>query len=283
MNAIETQDLGRRYGKHWALRHCTLQVPAGSVVAVVGPNGAGKTTLLNMLVGLLPHSEGHLSVLGATPSHRAEFLSRVGFVAQDSPLYKEFTVADLMRMGSGMNPMWDDDLAKNRLAATKIPLAAKAGRLSGGQKAQVALTLAVAKRPELLVLDEPLASLDPLARRDFLQSLMGIAATTGVTVVLSSHLIGELARVCDHLAVIAGGELRLAGEIDELLEQHRWITGPSPDTERLPSGVQVLARTDFERHSRVLVRSDGPVLNPAVNASPVDLEELVLSYLEERR
>ena len=278
--AVEAKALGFRYGSFRALRDVSLNLPVGSIVALVGPNGAGKTTLLNLLVGLLPHTEGELTVFGRAPANDPEFLTRIGFVAQDCPLYKQFTANDCLRFGRELNPRWDDSLARERLAAANIPLDRRAGRLSGGQRAQVALSLAVAKRPDLLLLDEPLASLDPVARREFLRALMGIAATTGVTVVMSSHLIGELARVCDYLVVIAEGELRLAGDLDELLEQHRWVAGSPDDTARLPGGVDVVVRSQHERHSRVLVRTTEPLLNPELSVSPVDLEDLALAYLE---
>ena len=210
-DAVTLAGAGRRYGDFWALRDVTLALPEASITAVVGPNGAGKTTLLNLLVGLLPASEGQLRVVGDEPNSGPEFLARVGFVAQDCPLYKEFTVADLLKFGASMNPTWDDDLARRRLLAADEPLNRKAGRLSGGQRAQAALALAVAKRPRVLLLDEPLAALDPLARRTFLKDLIDSATATGMTVILSSHLIGELARVCDHLAVIRDGRLSLSG------------------------------------------------------------------------
>jgi ABC-2 type transport system ATP-binding protein len=278
--AIATVGAGHRYGDFWALRDCTLSLPAGSITAVVGPNGAGKTTLLNMLVGLLPASEGQLRVVGERPSSKPEFLARVGFLAQDCPLYKEFTVADLLRFGRAMNPGWDDMLARDRLTAAEVPLTRRAGRLSGGQRAQVALALAVAKRPQLLLLDEPLAALDPLARREFLKTLIASATATGITVVMSSHLIGELARVSDQLVVIRDGQVRLAGELDELHSEHHWVAGAPDQIARLPSGVEVLAETRHERHTRLLVRTQQPLVNPALTVSPVDLEDLVLAYLE---
>jgi ABC-2 type transport system ATP-binding protein len=278
--AIHARGIGRRYGRFWALRDCTLRLPAGSITAVVGPNGAGKTTLLNMLVGLVPPSEGELRVLDRRPGGDPEFLATIGFVAQDCPLYKDFSAADLLRLGRHLNPRWDETIARERLAGAGVPLTRRAGRLSGGQRAQVALALAVAKRPDLLVLDEPLASLDPLARREFLQTLMATASATGVTVVMSSHLIGELARVCDQLVVIAGGHVVLAGELDRLLEEHRWVTGSPGDTARLPQGVRVVAESRHERHTRLLARIDGPLLNPALTVGAVDLEDLVLAYLD---
>jgi len=278
--AIEAVGAGRRYRGFWALRDCSFSLPAGSITALVGPNGAGKTTLLTMLAGLLPTSAGSLAVAGQVPRSRPEFLERVGVLTQDCPLYRHYTVADLLRFGRAMNPGWDDAVARARLAAAEVPLNRRAGRLSGGQRAQVGLALAVAKRPQVLLLDEPLAALDPLARRDFLTGLMDSAAATGMTVVLSSHLIGELARVCDHLLVIRGGRLRLAGELDDLLAEHRWVIGRRERTDRLPRELEVVRRTHHERHSRLLVRSRAPLLDPELTAEPVDIEELVLAYLD---
>jgi ABC-2 type transport system ATP-binding protein len=278
--AIAAASAGRRYGDYWALRDCTLSLPSGSITAVVGPNGAGKTTLLNMLVGLLPVSAGELRVNGMRPGSRPEFLAQVGFLAQDCPLYREFSVADLLRFGQSMNPSWDGDLARARLTAAEVPLTRRAGKLSGGQRAQVALALAVAKRPRVLMLDEPLAALDPLARREFLKGLLDSAGASDMTIVLSSHLVGELARVCDHLVVIRDGQVRLAGELDELLGEHHWVTGSPDATSRMPGGVEILSRSPHERHTRLLIRTRAPLLNPALTTSPVDLEELVLAYLE---
>ena len=279
--AIETVGAGHRYSRQlWGLRGCTLSLPTGSITAVVGANGAGKTTLLNMLVGLLPASEGRLRVVGEEPSSKPTFLARIGFLAQDCPLYKEFSVADMLHFGRAMNPNWDDDLARARLAGANVPLNRRAGKLSGGQRAQVALALAVAKRPQALLLDEPLAALDPLARREFLKSLLDSAAASNITVVLSSHLLGDLARVCDHLVVISAGEVRLVGDLDQLLAEHHWVSGASAQTSRLPSDVEVLAEYRHERHTRLLVRTSQRLLNPALTMEPVDLEELVLAYLE---
>ena len=280
--AIWTAAAGHRYGDFWALRDCTVSLPAGSVTAVVGPNGAGKTTLLNMLVGLLPASEGQLLIDGVRPSSDPDFLARIGFLAQDCPLYKEFSVEDMLRFGRAMNPSWDDAFARDRIAAVGVPLNRRAGKLSGGQRAQVALALAIAKRPRVLLLDEPLAALDPLARREFLRTLLDSATATGITVVLSSHLIGELARVCDHVVVIRDGQLRLAGELDVLLGEHHWVAGSPEATARMPAGVEVLSRSPHERHTTLLVRTREPLLNPALTTSPVDLEGLVLTYLEGR-
>jgi ABC-2 type transport system ATP-binding protein len=281
--AVEAISAGRRYGKFWALRECTLSLPAGSITAVVGPNGAGKTTLLNMLVGLLPTSEGQLRVVGEQPSSNPKFLAQVGFVAQDYPLYKQFSVSDLLRFGRAMNPCWDDALARRRLTTAEVPLERRAGRLSGGQRAQVALALAVAKRPQVLLLDEPLAALDPLARREFLKTLIEGATATGITVIMSSHLIGELARVCDHLVVIRDGQVRLSGELDQIVSEHHWVAGLPDQTARMPAGAQVLNQARHERHNTLLVRTSQPLLNPALTVTPVDLEDLVLAYLERPR
>jgi ABC-2 type transport system ATP-binding protein len=277
--AVSTHELGCRFGEVWALRDCTFELPAGRVAAVVGPNGAGKTTLLNTLVGLLPPTTGTAKVFGEIPDDTESFLAQVGFVAQDAPLYRDFSATDHLRMGKHLNPTWHDDVARDRLLAAEVPLDRPASTLSGGQRAQLALALAIGKEPNLLILDEPLASLDPIARRDFMQSLMSTSAT-GTTVMLSSHLISDLAHVCDFLIVIVGGRLRLVGDIDDLLVQHRWIVASADDAARLPGSVDVVTAYEQERVSRLLVRTADPLLNPALVTKPVDLEDLVLAYLE---
>jgi ABC-2 type transport system ATP-binding protein len=277
--AVETRSLGCRFGDLWALRDCTFELPAGRVAAVVGPNGAGKTTLLNMLVGLLRPSEGEVKVFDETPDDTTGFLARVGFVAQDAPLYRDFSAADHLRMGLHLNPTWQQDSTRDRLIAAQVPLDRPTSTLSGGQRAQLALALAAGKGPDLLILDEPLASLDPIARRDFMQTLMSTSAT-GTTVMLSSHLISDLAHVCDFLIVIVGGRLRLVGDLDDLLAQHRWIVSSSDDAARLPKEVDVVIAYEQERNSRLLVRTKDALLNPALITKPVALEDLVLAYLE---
>ncbi len=277
--AVQARSLGCRFGDLWALRDCSFELPAGRVAAIVGPNGAGKTTLLNLLVGLLRPSEGDATVFGQSPDDTPAFLARVGYVGQDTPLYRDFSAADHLRMGRHLNPTWHEDVARDRLTAAGVPLEGRASRLSGGQRAQLALALAAGKGPDLLILDEPLASLDPVARREFLRSLMATAAT-GATVMLSSHLISDLAHVCDFLLVIVNGRLRLAGDIDEVLSQHRWIMASADDAARLPAGVDVVTVYEQQRNTRLLVRTTDPLLNPRLVTKPVDLEDLVLGYLE---
>jgi ABC-2 type transport system ATP-binding protein len=278
-SAVHAEALGCRFGKTWAVRDCTFDVPAGCVAGLVGPNGAGKTTLLNVLVGLLPPSSGEVKVFGETPNDRPSFLRRVGFVAQDAPLYGSLSARDHLRMGAHMNPSWQNDVARDRLRAAEVPLDRPASTLSGGQRAQLALALAVGKQPDLLLLDEPLASLDPIARRDFMRSLM-TASADGTTIILSSHLISDLAIACDYLIVIVNGRLRLSGNIDDLLAGHRWVTASPADAARLPSGVEVVVCYENERSARMLVRTEEPLLNPALITRAVDLDDLVLAYLE---
>jgi ABC-2 type transport system ATP-binding protein len=277
---LETQGLGRRYGSFWALRDCTLEIPAGSVTALVGPNGAGKTTLLHLAVGLSEPSAGQVRVFGASPQDdAAEVLPRIGFVAQEHPLYRSFTVAETLRLGRELNPSWNDAAARARVASLGLPLRKKVGALSGGQRAQVALTLALAKQPELLLLDEPVASLDPLARREFLQSVMEAVAETGMTVVLSSHLVADLERICDHLVILAGGRTQLAGPIDEILGAHRLLTGPRSGAAEVARLHDVVRQSHTERQTTLLVRANGHVYDARWELHELDLEEIVLAYL----
>jgi len=280
---IDAQGLGKRYGRRWALNDCDLQIPSGHVVGLVGPNGAGKTTLLHLAVGLLAPSSGTIAVLGRPPAADPDQLARVGFVAQDTPTYARLTVADHLRFGAQMNSGWDDELATHRITELELGLDQSAGSLSGGQRAQLALTLAVAKRPQLLILDEPVASLDPLARREFLQSLMEFVAEGEVSVVLSSHLVADLERVCDYLIVLVDSRLQLAGEVDDLLASHRRLVGPRRDPASLPSGQAIIDESRTDRQSTLLVRCDGPVLDPAWAVEELSLEDIVLAYMGHAR
>jgi ABC-2 type transport system ATP-binding protein len=278
---IETDGLGKRYRRNWALADCTLSIPARHVVGLVGPNGAGKTTLLSLAVGLLAPDAGTIEVLGGLPGAGRAQLSRVGFLAQDSPVYAGLSVADHLELGARLNPGWDAGLARGRVERLDLDLHQKAGTLSGGQRAQLALTLAIAKRPELLVLDEPVASLDPLARREFLQDLMEAVVEQELSVVLSSHLVADLERVCDYLIVLVGSRVRVAGPVDELLAAHHLLSGPCRDPATLPAGLEVISASHTDVQTTLLVRTSGPVLDPAWTISQVGLEDLVLAYMSQ--
>jgi ABC-2 type transport system ATP-binding protein len=276
---IETSGLGKQYRRTWALRDCTLAIPEGHVVGLVGPNGAGKTTLLRLATGMLAPTRGTITVLGRRPAAGPAQLARVGFVAQDTAVYARLTVADHLRLGAWLNPGWDDDAAKQRIGQLDLDPKQRAGSLSGGQRAQLALTLALAKRPELLILDEPVASLDPLARREFLRGLMEAVAEHEVSVVLSSHLVADLERVCDYLIVLVASQVRVAGEVSDLLASHRRLSGPRRDPGTLPSGQEVITESHTDKQTSLMVRTDGPVLDPAWALTPVSLEDLVLAYM----
>jgi ABC-2 type transport system ATP-binding protein len=280
---LAASGLDKQYGRRWALHDCSLTIPEGKVVGLVGPNGAGKTTLLHLAVGLLSPTSGTITVLGESPADGPKQLGRVGFVAQDTPTYARLSVAKHLRMGAWLNPGWDDELATARVKQLSLDPRQRAGSLSGGQRAQLALTLATAKRPELLLLDEPLASLDPLARREFLQSLMVIVAAQGVSVVLSSHLVADLERVCDYLVVLVASHVRLSGEVTELLASHRRISGPRRDPGSLPTDFDVIEESHTDKQTTLLVRTDGPILDPAWDIKPVTLEDLVLAYMSQAR
>jgi ABC-2 type transport system ATP-binding protein len=221
MNVLEARGLGKRYGRAWALRECTLEIPAGRVAALVGPNGAGKTTLLNLAVGRTAPTAGAVTVLGGRPAGAPAALAGIAFVAQDTPLYRNLSAADMMHVTRNLNRRFDQPYAKARLAELGIPLSRKAGKLSGGQQAQLALTLALARRPRLLVLDEPVAMLDPVARRDFMDTVLTAAAGDGVSVVLSSHVLADLERVAGYLVLLSRGRVQVAGEVAGLLAAHR--------------------------------------------------------------
>ena len=280
MTVIEAQQVGKRYGRSWALRDCTLSIPAGRVVALVGPNGAGKSTLLTMAVGLSTPTEGRIAVLDGLAPGSPDALDRIGFVAQDTPLYPNLSVADTLHFVASMSRRWDDDNARRRLTDLGIPLNRKVGKLSGGQHAQVALAVALARHPELLILDEPVARLDPLARHDFMAALMAAVAEDGLSVLLSSHVVAELERVCDYLVVLATGHVQVAGEVEGLLATHRVLTGPTEQLDAVSARYDVVLSQRAERQSVAFVRSTEPVQPPAGwRVEPTNLEELVLSYL----
>jgi ABC-2 type transport system ATP-binding protein len=281
--AIQTSRLGKQYRRTWALCDCTLAIPEGCVAGLVGPNGAGKTTLLRLAVGLLAPTCGTISVLGKDPAAGPAQLARVGFVAQDTPVYARMPVAGHLRLGAWLNPGWDDELARRRIAQLGLDPRQRAGSLSGGQRAQLALTLALAKRPKLLILDEPVASLDPLARREFLRGLMEAVAEHGVSVVLSSHLVADLERVCDYLVVLVASRVRIAGEVSALLASHHRLSGPRRDPGTLPAGAEVIEESHTDKQSTLLVRNDQPVHDPSWTITPVSMEDLVLGYMSGAR
>jgi len=281
MTALHTSGLGKRYRQRWALRDCSLQIPEGRVAGLVGPNGAGKSTLLNLAVGLLAPDTGAITVLDGQPASGPAQLAKVGFVAQDTPVYAGLSVGDHLRFGAHLNPTWDAAYAERRLGRLDLDPGQKAGKLSGGQQAQLALTLALAKRPRLLILDEPVASLDPLARREFLQDLMAAVAEYGVSVVLSSHLVSDLERVCDYLVVLAASRVQIAGDVDALIASHHRLIGPRRDPATLPSDQLVIQASHTDRQSTLIVQTRHPVLDPAWTVEQLNLEDLVLAYMSQ--
>jgi ABC-2 type transport system ATP-binding protein len=272
--------LGKSYGRRQALADCTLEIPPGHVVGLVGPNGAGKTTLLKIACGMLAPTSGRIEVLGEQPAAGPAQLARVGYVAQDTPVYANLTVDDHLKLGAHMNPRWDAKLAQARVEQLNLDPKQKAGKLSGGQRAQLALTVAVAKRPELLILDEPVASLDPLARRDFLRHLMESVAENDTSVILSSHLVSDLERVCDYLIVLVASRVQLAGETEDLLaEHHRLVCTRRAETD-LPSGLEVIWAEHRDRQSTFVVRSPTDLPTGDWSAEHFSLEDLALTYME---
>jgi ABC-2 type transport system ATP-binding protein len=278
---LETNGLGKRYGRRQALSDCTIHVPRGRVVGLVGPNGAGKSTLLQLACGLLSPTSGTIKVLGARPAATPAHVARVGFVSQDTPVYAGLSIADHLRLGARLNPNWDGEQAQRRIEQLGLDPGQRAGKLSGGQRAQLALTMAIAKRPELLILDEPVASLDPLARREFLQDLMEFTAEHEASVVLSSHLVADLERVCDYLIVLSASRVQITGDVDELLATHHRLTGPHRDPATMPAGQQVIQASHTDRQSTFTVRSTAPIDDPSWTVARLNLEDIVLAYMSQ--
>ncbi len=275
---LHCDGLGHRYGRDvWGLRECDLNIPAGRVVALVGPNGSGKTTLMNMVAGLLPASTGSVQVCDDAPAAR---LDRIGFVAQDAPLWPRLRVADVLDIGRCLNPRFDTPMAIDRIKRLDIRPSARINTLSGGQRAQVALTLVLAKKPELFLLDEPMANLDPLARREFLASMFHACTDSGAAVLFSSHAVAELERICDYLIVLRAGRIRVAGDIDDLRQAHRIVTGPAEFTQH--GGWTVIHQQTTAGRTTALVRADSAaVTGPGLHEATPTFDELVLGYLDE--
>ncbi len=281
MNVLETRGLGKRYRGNWALRDCALAIPAGRVVALVGPNGAGKTTLLNLAVGLAAPTTGEIRVLGdERPGSRAA-LARIGYVAQEMPLYRSLSVADTLHLARNLNRTWDQSYAMSRMADLGIPFNRAVGNLSGGQQAQLGLAIALAKRPRVLILDEPMARLDPLARHELMATLMAAVAEQQLSVIFSSHVVSELARLADYLIVLSYGRLQVAGGIDELLAGHQVLTGPADKIEQQAERLAAVHLTRTGPIAQLLVRApaEAELGLEGCTANKVGLEELVLGYL----
>jgi ABC-2 type transport system ATP-binding protein len=276
---LRAQGLGKRYKQRWALQNCDLDVPAGRVVGLVGPNGAGKSTLLKLASGMLTPTAGTIEVCGGRPAEGVEQLAKVGFVAQDTPTYSALSVADHLDLGKRLNPNWDDAVARDRIRRLGLDPKQRAGKLSGGQRAQLALTLGIAKRPELLILDEPVAALDPLARREFMQDLMEAVAEHELSVVLSSHLVSDVERTCDYVIVLVDSRVQVADDIDDLVACHHRLTGPRRDPDTLPAGQHVITASHTDRQTTLLVRTDTAVHDPSWTVSPLGLEDIVLAYM----
>ena len=278
--AIETTGLGKRYRSNWALQECSFRLPAGRIAALVGPNGSGKTTLLHLAAGLNSPTRGSVRVLGRVPDgNDREGLAKVGFLAQDHPLYRGFRVGEMLAFGRRANPRWDDGAARLLIADLGIPLARRVGALSGGQHTQIALALCLSKHPEVLLLDEPVSTLDPLARHDFLSTLMDTCAAEGTTVVLSSHVLADLERICDFLIVLSASRVQVADDIDNVLATHRLLIGTRRSVGHIPGTDAILTVSHKERQTTVLVRTSSPIADPTWEVHQPTLEEIVLGYL----
>ena len=277
MAPLEAHALGKRFRRRWVLRHCELELPERAIVGLVGPNGAGKSTLLRLAVGLLAPSEGELRALGRDPAREPAVLSEIGYVAQDAPLYRSLTVAETIAFARATNSRWDGDIAAAFLSGLRSD--ARVGLLATGDRARLALALALGKRPALMLLDEPFARLDPLAGRSFLQLLMDGVAETAATVVIATHVIADVERVCDHIVLLSGGGVRLQGDVEALLDSHRLLTGTRRPLGRIAGVRQIVRERHVGRQLSLLVRRDDAIVDPSWSVDRVGLEELLLAYM----
>lgn len=277
-NALETVGLGRRYRKKWGLRDCSLSVPLGSITGLIGPNGAGKSTLLRLAAGLSRPTTGTVTLFGRpVRPNGTEHLSRIAYFDQLRPLYGGLRVEETLLFGRKFNSIWDNDAALAWLNESQVSLSERVDSLSLGQQALVALGLCVGKSPELLLLDEPVANLDPLARRQLLGMLLATVAERGTTVFLSSHIISELEPVCDRLIILSASSVMVSGTVEWFLTSHRIITAER--SEPLPQGVAVISRRDAERQATLLIREDEGSVGSPWQISEPGLDEIVLAYL----
>ena len=280
MPVIETNSLTKRFGRKWGLRDCSLSIPAGKVAALVGPNGAGKSTLLRMATGLSRPTSGEIYVLGEEPiGNSASFLSRIGYLDQERPLYRGFRVDEMFRFGEGTNPTWNMTTAHAYVDQLGISLRDRVNNLSGGQQAQVALTMCLAKQPELLILDEPAAALDPVAREDLLRLLMREVAARATSVVLSTHALGDVGSICDYLVIMSHSTIVLADDLEFVVESHRFLGAPSPNVPELPEGVTVIDTRTSSRDVTYLVRMTLPLSDETWEITQPTLDEVIMAYL----
>jgi len=279
-SALETVGLTKRFGRKWGLRDCTLSIPAGKVAALVGPNGAGKSTLLRMAAGLSRPTSGSINVLGDVPGHEnAGLLKRVGYLDQERPLYRGFRVAEMFRFGEGTNPTWDMGTAHSYVEQLGISLRDRVDSLSGGQRAQVALTMSLAKQPELLLLDEPAAALDPVAREDLLRLLMRQVAERDTTVVLSTHALSDVGSICDYLVILSNSKVVLADDLEFVAESHRFLRADSSSTPTIPEGATVIDTRTSSRDVTLLVKMTLPLVDETWQVSEPTLDEIIMAYL----
>jgi ABC-2 type transport system ATP-binding protein len=279
--ALETSALGKRFRRGWAVRDCTLSIPEQAIVGLAGPNGAGKSTLLSLAVALLAPTEGEIRVLGRDPWREPEALEEIGYVAQDFPLYRSFTVGETLDYARRMNARWDPTMATRSLA--QVPFDRRVSALSAGERARLALSVALGKRPRLLLLDEPFARLDPKACREFLQVLMDGVAEMGATVVVASHVLADIERIADHIVLLSDGRVRLEGDVEELLTSHRLLTGAGRPLGRIRGVEEIVQERYSGRQMTLLARVSVPVVDPTWSVDKIGLEELLLAYMAPER
>lgn len=275
MSALSTTGLSKSYGRKSALRDCTVELPEGKVIGLVGANGGGKSTFLGVAAGMIRPSAGQVRVFG--DEVRGHLHPDAAYLPQHRPLYKDFTIAEMIRTVGAMNQRWSSERVEEALAAhPEMDRSSRVSSLSQGMRTQLAVALCLGRLPKLLMLDEPMSDLDPLAREEFLRLVMTDVAERGTTVVLSSHLLGELRDVCDHLMLLHVGEVLLDGDVEEILDDHLDVIGPAEDGSSVAGTVIHTRRTG--RQQRSLVRTPGSLAAGWEGQRP-ELEGLVTDYL----
>ena len=292
-NAIETRNLGRKFGKFEAVKNVSLKVPKGTVFGLLGVNGAGKSTIIKMIMGHLRPTAGEVSVLGrALGEDLLDIRRRVAYVSENRYMYDWMTVEESIRFTRAFHETWEDKKAADLLKRFSLPPEKKVRQLSRGNRARLCLLLALSFNPELIILDEPTSGLDPIVRRDFIENIVAEIAEEGKTVLFSSHIVEEVERVADYVGVINEGELLLVSTLDDIKASYKRVRYATNGTRPEVAGVPGVLAIENSRHEQILMvstwgdetlrtLSERGVRNPEV--LPISLEDIFVNTVRAER